>query len=138
MSDTRLARMLHVLVHMHLLGGTETSETIALMLDTNPVVVRRTMGLLRQHGLLTSAGGRSGGWRLSRPAREITVRHVHEALSNGSAFALAPSHDHPTCPVERAANRVLQHAIKAAEATLLREFEAVSIADLASEVSAQR
>jgi hypothetical protein len=34
--DTRLSRMLHVLVHMHLLGGTETSDTIARMLNTKP------------------------------------------------------------------------------------------------------
>ena len=32
--DTRLARLLHVLIHMHLRGGATTSQTIALMLHT--------------------------------------------------------------------------------------------------------
>lgn len=131
MSDTRLARMLHVLAHMHLLGGTETSETIALMLDTNPVVVRRTMGILKQHGLVTSTGGRRGGWGLAKPAAEITVRHVHDALSHGSFFAFALSRDHPACPVERSANRILSHAMEKAEATLRAELNEVSIADIA-------
>ncbi|MDF8360813.1 transcriptional regulator, partial [Achromobacter anxifer] len=41
--DTRLARLLHVLIHMHLRGGTTTSGTLAQMLHTNEVVVRRSM-----------------------------------------------------------------------------------------------
>lgn len=134
MSDTRLARMLHVLVHMHLLGGTETSQTIAKMLNTNPVVVRRTMGLLRERGLVTSTGGRSGGWKLGKPAGEITVEHVHEALMDGSPFSFGLSKDHPSCPVERSVNHLLQHAMKKAEATLLEQFSRVSIADFASAV----
>ena len=131
MSDTRLARMLHVLVHMHLLGGTETSDTIATMLNTNPVVVRRTMGALREHGLVASTGGRSGGWRLNRPADELTVRHVHEALQEGLPFSIGLSGDHPSCPVERSVNHLLQHAMQKAEATLLEQFGRVSIAALA-------
>ena len=62
-TDGRLARMLHVLVHMGLLGGRETSERIAQMLNTNPVVVRRTLGALREHGIVESEGGRGGGWK---------------------------------------------------------------------------
>ena len=132
MPDTRLARMLHVLAHMHLLGGTETSETIALMLDTNPVVVRRTMGMLKHHRLVTSTGGRNGGWRLAKPAENITVRCVHDALSFGSSFTLSLSNDHRACPVERSANHILQQAMDRAETTLRAELGGVSIADIAS------
>lgn len=59
--DTRFARLLHVLVHMHLRGGTTTSGTLAQMLHTNEVVVRRTMAALRTAGMVTSTGGRKGG-----------------------------------------------------------------------------
>ncbi|MFP8913766.1 transcriptional regulator, partial [Pseudomonas aeruginosa] len=41
-NDTRLSRMLHVLIHMARHEGPATSEAIAQMLGTNPVVVRRT------------------------------------------------------------------------------------------------
>ncbi|HWK63646.1 MAG TPA: Rrf2 family transcriptional regulator [Rhizobiaceae bacterium] len=132
MRDTRLARMMHVLVHMHLLGGTETSETIAKMLNTNPVVVRRTMGLLKAKGLVGSIGGRSGGWRLEKPADAVTVRDVQEALHDRSVFHIAISGDHPNCPVERTVNQLLQHAMAKAEATLLEQFGHVTVAELAS------
>lgn len=135
MNDTRLARMLHVLVHMHLLGGTETSDTIALMLQTNPVVVRRTMGLLKDRGLVSSIGGRNGGWRLALPAEAITVRDVHAALAPaGGPFAIRLADDHPTCPVETQVNRLLSAAMAEAEAVLLARFASVSVAALAAEV----
>lgn len=134
MRDTRLARMLHVLVHMHLLGGTETSATIGLMLNTNPVVVRRTMGQLRDAGLVDSTGGRSGGWRLARPAAEIRLSEIHAALANDSSLAIGLSRDHPTCPVEAAGNALLVRAFAAAEAALAESLAATTLEDLAAAV----
>ncbi len=131
MSDTRLARMLHVLVHMHLLGGSETSETISKMLNTNPVVVRRTMAALKDKGIVTSSGGRSGGWRLAKPADTITVDHVHDALQSGSAFSIALSKDHSSCPVESAVNRFLDQAMADAETALRQRFAGTTIEDFA-------
>ena len=87
--DGRLARMIHVLVHMGLLGGRETSERIAQMLNTNPVVVRRTMASLRQYGIVESEGGRGGGWSLTRPLAEITILDVQRALQ-GETILDAP------------------------------------------------
>ena len=46
-SDNRLSRMLHVLIHMDQREQPLTSDEIARMLNTNPVVVRRTMAGLR-------------------------------------------------------------------------------------------
>lgn len=130
MSDTRLARMMHVLVHMHLLGGAETSEVIARMLNTNPVVVRRTMGLLRKAGIVSSAGGRSGGWSLDKPAEAITMLDVHRALE-GQTFAIALSSDHPDCPVEQSVNHMIGHALGRAEEALAGQLERVTVAALA-------
>ena len=58
--DTRLARLLHVLIHMHLRGGTTTSDTIAQMLHTQPSLVRRTMAALREAGYVESIAGPKG------------------------------------------------------------------------------
>ena len=42
-TDGRLSRMLHVLLHMARQDVAFTSDQIAKMLNTNPVLVRRTM-----------------------------------------------------------------------------------------------
>jgi DNA-binding IscR family transcriptional regulator len=132
-NDSRLPRMLHVLVHMRLLGGTETSDTIALMLNTNPVVVRRTMAKLKQQGIVSSEGGPGGGWMLLRKPEELTVLEVHRAITDASVFTLALSSDHPTCPVERAVNERLSKAFEKAEATLTEQLGKMTLADIARE-----
>ena len=60
-SDNRLSRMLHVLIHMDQREHPLTSDEIARMLNTNPVVVRRTMAGLRDNGYVTSEKGHGGG-----------------------------------------------------------------------------
>lgn len=120
-----------MLVHMGLLGGRETSERIAQMLNTNPVVVRRTLGSLRNHGIVESEGGRGGGWKLTRPLDRITVLDVQRALIEGKMLPAPLSRDHPNCPVERASNAVLEHAHRVAEAELEKAYAATTLAQIA-------
>ena len=136
-TDGRLARMLHVLVHMGLLGGRETSERIAEMLNTNPVVVRRTLGALRAYGIVDSEGGRGGGWKLVRPLDRITVLDVQRALSDGAILRAPVSRDHPACPVERASNSVLEEAYAVAEAELMEKYGSTTLARIAEMASAE-
>lgn len=130
--DGRLARMLHVLVHMGLLGGRETSERISQMLNTNPVVVRRTLGALREHGIVQSEGGRGGGWKLARSLDQVTVLDVQRALTKGSILTAPVSGDHPACPVERASNSVLEDAYGAAELKITEKYAATTLAHIAA------
>jgi DNA-binding IscR family transcriptional regulator len=60
-NDSRLSRMLHVLLHMARHDGPITSEAIGMMLGTNPVVVRRTLAGLRDAGYVRSDKGHGGG-----------------------------------------------------------------------------
>ena len=129
--DSRLFRMLHVLLHMDHHGGPATSERIARMLRTNPVVVRRTMAGLREHGYVRSAKGHGGGWVLARGLDEITLRGVYEAIGEPALFAVGPSVDNPDCVVEQAVNATLGEAMREAEALLVRRLGEVTLADLA-------
>ncbi|NTF06806.1 Rrf2 family transcriptional regulator [Agrobacterium rubi] len=129
--DGRLARMVHVLVHMGLLGGRETSERIAQMLNTNAVVVRRTMGQLRRHGIVASEGGRGGGWSLAKPLDELTILDIQQALQGDTLLEAPLSNDHPSCPVEKATNARLLEAFQGAELALAKAFRDARLSDIA-------
>lgn len=129
--DGRLSRMLHVLIHMEKRGGKTTSETLALMLGTNPVVVRRTMAPLKQAGLVTSDGGAGGGWSLARAIHDVTVRDVHEALGSPAALAIGVAVDHKTCPVEQAVVAELDAVFRETEAFMLERMGDVTLGALA-------
>ncbi|MBN3818427.1 Rrf2 family transcriptional regulator [Paraburkholderia sp. Se-20369] len=134
--DTRLARLLHVLVHMHLRGGTTTSETIAQMLRTQPSLVRRTMAALREAGYVESIAGPGGGWMLCCELGDLTARDIYAAIAHKSAFAIGAAEDNPACPVESAVNRFLDDALSSAEDELLRRLAKMRLSDIARHVKA--
>ena len=132
-NDTRLSRMLHVLIHMARHEQPATSDTIAQMLGTNPVVVRRTMALLKDGGYVRSEKGHRGGWTLAKPLADITLLNIHQALGSSSLFAIGLSTDHPECLVEQAVNAALTEAFDAVQALLIDRLGSVTLEQLASD-----
>jgi len=133
--DSRLSRVLHVLVHLEAFGHPVTSDTIAKMLGTNPVVVRRTMALLRRQGYVESIKGHNGGWSLARPLDNITLLDIHRALIENSVFTIGLTDEHTDCSIEQAVNHALQDAMDEAEALMLKRFGEVTLAQLSSKVT---
>lgn len=128
--DSRLSSVLHVLLHMASKDAPVPSEVLSRYLGTNPVVVRRTMGGLREAGLVRSGRGKGGGWTLSRPLSEITLRDVYAALGEPPLFAFGNRNETPDCLVEQAVNARVDDAMRDAEARLLERFSTITLADL--------
>jgi DNA-binding IscR family transcriptional regulator len=130
-NDSRLSRMLHVLLHMARHDGPMTSEAIARMLRTNAVVVRRTMAGLRDAGYVRSGKGHGGGWVLAADLESVSLLDVHRAVGGPRIFAIGNEHANPECAVERVVNAAVADALHDAEALLLERLGAVSLAELA-------
>ena len=131
--DSRLSTVLHALLHMAEAKQPMTSEALAMCMNTNPVVVRRTMGLLRGAGFVTAGRGRGGGWRIARDLAGINLRQLHEALGEPALFAVGNRTERSECLVEQAVNAALDDAFADAEALLLQRFESVTLAELAGD-----
>lgn len=134
--DSRLSRMLHVLLHMARHDGPMTSETIAQMLGTNPVVVRRTMAGLREAGYVHSVKGHGGGWTLASDLSDVSLLDIHRAVGGPRIFAIGNESDNPECAVEQSVNRALDDALREAEALLTARLAAVTLAELAEDFDA--
>ncbi|WP_437879443.1 Rrf2 family transcriptional regulator [Pseudomonas sp. LRF_L74] len=132
-ADSRLSRMLHVLIHMDRHEGSTTSDTIALMLRTNPVVVRRTMAGLREHGYVRSEKGHGGGWTLAQPLAAITLLDVYRAVGEPPLFAIGPAEEQPKCLVEQAVNSAVGDVMDEARTLLLGRFGEITLASLAQD-----
>lgn len=131
--DARLSRMLHLLIHMARAEGPLTSEAAAAMLNTNPVVVRRTLAGLREAGYVISVKGHGGGWSLTRGLETITMLDIHRALGENRIFALGAADPAPDCLVEQAVNESLEDALRQAEAVLLQRLSEVTLGNIASD-----
>jgi Rrf2 family protein len=128
--DSRLSGVLHVLLHMAEYQEPVTSEVLAKAMSTNPVVIRRILGGLREQGYVRSEKGHGGGWVLARALAEITLRDVYDALGRPSLFALGNRTEAPVCLVEQAVNAALDSVLQDAEALLLSGLGKVTLAAL--------
>lgn len=135
-ADSRLSRMLHVLLHMARHDQPLTSDQIARMLDTNPVVVRRTMAGLRDAGYVRSEKGHGGGWTIACDLSRTTLLDVHRAVGGPRLFAIGNNDDNPACAVERVVNTAMGGALRDAEAMLIERLSSVALADLLKEFDA--
>lgn len=131
--DSRLPRVMHVLLHLDQMEEPATSELIGKMLNTNGAVVRRTMAGLREKGYVHSSKGHGGGWTLARPLSQITLMGIYEALGSPALFALSRAGDAPSCLMEQAANAATERALQQASTRFSEVLQGVTMADLADD-----
>lgn len=125
--DTRLSRVLHVLIHMGYYDSPLTSEKIAEMLKTNPTVVRRILAGLRKYGYVNSEKGHNGGWTLAKNLSEITLLDVYESLGKPEIFALGFSNSHTKCLIELSVNDSLKKSMEEANNIILKRFGEITL-----------
>jgi DNA-binding IscR family transcriptional regulator len=71
----------HILtLFAHERGRALTSEYIAGSENTNPVVIRRPLGMLGKAGLVSTSEGAGGVTTLARPAERITLGDMYREV----------------------------------------------------------
>jgi len=109
-------------------GRAVSAEELGRLQDIPHGFLQAILADLRRAGLVMSQRGQSGGWRMGRPAAEISVADVIRAVDGPlvSVYGLRPE---AVKYNESAAG--LQHVWIAARRSLRDVFESVSIQDLA-------
>ncbi|MCO8308058.1 Rrf2 family transcriptional regulator [Streptomyces sp. RKCA744] len=113
-----------------------TSAEIADSLASNPVLVRRILGSLRNAGLVWSTEGRGGGWSLARAPRDITLYDAYAAVEEGRILS---RHAHPpsdACEVGRNISALLEVEFRDAERAMEERLGRTTIAHLLRRVLA--
>ncbi len=138
--SSRFTVAIHVLTLLaHEAGkGPLTSEFIAGSVNTNPVVIRRLLALLRDAKLVRSQAGPGGGWQLMAPPRSITLRDVFRAVQSHDLFPLHAGTPNPRCPVGSSIQAALGPRYDDARLALERELGRTSIFDLVQDVKRGR
>jgi len=130
-ANSRLTVAIHVLSFLVLAERKgrlpATSERIASSVNTNPVVIRRMLGLLQQRGLVSSHRGANAGWTLARGADEITLLDVYEAVEDGPLFGLHASPPNQKCPIGRGVQPTLKKIYGGVEEQLRRQLAKTNV-----------
>jgi Rrf2 family protein len=132
-ANQRFAISIHALTLLASSSDPLTSEMIASSVDTNPVVIRRTMANLREHGLVVSKPGAHGGWKLLREPKRIPLSDVYRSLSETDVLSI---HRHPNkhCPVGGKITGVLKDVFDEAQLEMEKSFGNYTVADILKDV----
>jgi Rrf2 family protein len=129
--NCRFATGVHVLVLLAAKPDTlQTSTDIAEKLDTNPVVVRRVLASLQQAKLIESQKGPTGGSRLLKSPKAISLADVYKAVETGSLFHTP--HVRASGPLR--VNGTLEKVFSASMVALLDDFEKTSLGQVMKKV----
>ena len=108
-------------------GKPVLSRNVASAQDISEPYVDQILLPLRSRGLLASVRGRSGGYRLARPAKEITLLDIVQAMEGNVQLADCLS-DTKEC--KRATKCVTRDVWAMLTESLKRDMNSVILADL--------
>ena len=139
MLSSKLTVGIHILTLLALSPEeTVTSEHIAGSVNTNPVVIRRLLGLLREAGIVESQGGLGGGWRLRIPAKKITLLKVLRAVEpKDETIAMHRNEPNPKCLVGRNIQAALTGVYLEITQRMDEQLEQATIASILQSVQSQ-
>lgn len=110
-----------------------TSDEIAAVVSTNPVIIRRLLGRLKEANLVVSLRGKTGGYQLARPAADISLLDVFLAVEGDEVdfFALANRDNRPGCsPIANSLQQTLHPIFARSLNALKQDLGRYSIAEV--------
>jgi Rrf2 family protein len=90
----------HILTLLHSAGDVSlSSDYMAGSININPVLLRKELSNLRKAGLVQSKEGNMGGYMLTKPAGQINMADVYNAVEQAPLLGKARNTPNPKCAV---------------------------------------
>jgi DNA-binding IscR family transcriptional regulator len=111
-----------------------TGDFIAASVNTNPVIIRRIVGMLKKARLVDVRPGVGGAFLLKSP-NEITLLDVYRAVGVIEDGKLFHFHDepNPACPVGRNIESALQTEMMEAQSAMEQRLAQVTLDQLTAQ-----
>jgi Rrf2 family protein len=133
--SSRVAVAVHVLTYLAWRRDEPvTSERIASSVNTNPVVVRRIVGALRNAGLVSVQPGVGGGAQLAREPELINMLDVYRAVEERDDLFAVHADPCQNCDIGSNIRAVLQGVFCKAHQAMQGVLAEVTIADVGQAV----
>jgi Rrf2 family protein len=136
MNSSRFAVSMHILT---LLEATPnelmSSDYLAGSININPVLVRKEISNLKKHGLVESKEGKSGGFALAKPAKQIQLSEVYKAVRQTPILGKMKNKPNPSCEVGKQIGKHLDNLFETAEEALVKSLGQQTLADFAKRFS---
>ena len=113
-----------------------TSDMIAESVNTNAVVIRRILGMLKNAGLVDMKRG-TGGSYLIKPIEDISLLEVYKAVDvveDGGLFQIHPN-PNPNCPIGANIQSVIEVTLLSAQEAMENALRNVTMLDVVGDIN---
>ena len=111
-----------------------TSEFIAGSINTNPVIVRKLLGVLKAAGLVNVAAG-VGGVSLAKEPKDINLLEIFNTVNDKEKLFKIHSDSPKACPLGGRIEELLSGHFLRAQTALENELKNVTLQDLLDELA---
>lgn len=135
--SSRFSVAIHILSLLDInKASSNTSEFIASSVNTNPVVIRRIMGMLNRAGLVDVRPGVAGA-RLARNVSDITLLDIYNAVNVVDEDALFGIHEspNPECMVGRNIQAAIVPLFISAQKAMEKVLQDVTLQDIIQDIN---
>ncbi len=131
MASGKFAMAVHALAVLAQDAEGYPSEYLAGSVNTHAVFLRRVLRRLAEGGLIQAREGRGGGYRLARPAGEVTLAEVYRLVEPDGPLAPSPCEPNARCPVGAGMRAAFAAASDRARAGVEAALAAQTVAEVA-------
>ncbi len=132
-TSSRFIVAVHLLTVLAIRGKLKSSD-MAWSVNTNPVVIRRILGALREAGLVHSQTGPHGGSTLAHAPEHITLRDVYDAVESGTLFHPLYSDPAEACPIGSNIEDCMAVVFEETQAAVRNTLSTKTIAQIANDI----
>ena len=127
--STRFPVAVHILTFLSANQGEfVSSEAIAKSVATNPVAVRKILGMLVKAGFVSSLAGSRGGAKLEVDPKKLSLLDIYQAVEQKEVFQMHTPHPH--CPLAKGVKVDLQEVFDAAQDAMEQKLAAKTLEDV--------
>ena len=137
--SSRFSVGIHILALIEInKSGISTSEFLAGSVNTNPAVIRKIMGMLKNAGLVKVRPGVAGA-TLAKELSDITLFDVYKAVNVVQENELFTVHDQPNpeCPVGRNIQNTIEPLFTAAQFAMEKVLRSVTLEEVVKDIAAK-
>lgn len=130
MYSTKFSVSIHIISMIALSEGKPvTSDYIASSVNTNPSLVRRLMGSLKDADLITTKT-KVGATGLGKPCSEISLLEIFRAVEKQQTLFAIHEDTNQKCPVGRKIGHVLDNVNQRTQSKMEAELASIYLSDL--------
>lgn len=132
--NTQISVAIHILSLISIEETPISSKMIAGSINSNPTLVRKICKYLKNGQLIESQQGKSG-YKLSKPASEITLGAVYLLIHEEDHFAKIHQGTNPDCVVGRNIQAALDDVYSKVDLKIVETLNRTTLEDLTTQMS---